>query len=89
MNNEFKFKTPQANWLYKRLISIAEDLKERSSKRDSKLEDSINRLYAENSTIGRYQDMVGYAFEKSMTVELAIIESFASISSMLNERGDE
>ena len=89
MNNEFKFKTPQANWLYKRLISIAEDLKERSSKRDSKLEDSINRLYAENSTIGRYQDMVGYAFKKSMTVELSIIESFASISSMLNEKGDE
>jgi hypothetical protein len=88
MDNEFEFKTPQANWLYKKLISIADELKERSCKRDSRLESFMDKMYAENSTISRYQDMVGYAFEKSMAVELAIIESFASISSMLDGGGE-
>ena len=85
MTNDFKFKTPQANYLYNRLIQIAEELKVRVNERNLEVEHYIDRIYAENSTMSRYQEMVGYAFSTAMTVELSIIESFASVSSILGD----
>jgi hypothetical protein len=82
--DSFKFKSVQANYLYKQLLQIAEDFKVSREIRDNEL-DKLDKVYAQSQSAIRYQDMVSNAFKEAMQVELIMIESCVSIFKTLND----
>ena len=84
MNNSFKFKSVQANYLYKQLLQIAEDFKTSRESKDNDL-DNLDKAYVQSQSAIRYQDMVSNAFKEAMSVELSFIESCVSIFKTLND----
>ena len=81
MEDRFKFKSVQANYLYKQLLQIAEDFK---TSRESK-DNDLDNAYVQSQSAIRYQDMVSNAFKEAMQVELSFIESCVSIFKTLND----
>lgn len=84
MNNSFKFKSVQANYLYRQLLQIAEDFKASRGSKDNDL-DNLDKAYVQSQSAIRYQDMVSNAFKEAMSVELSFIESCVSIFKTLND----
>jgi hypothetical protein len=84
MNNSFKFKSVQANYLYRQLLQIAEDFKASRESKDNDL-DNLDKAYVQSQSAIRYQDMVSNAFKEAMQVELSFIESCVSIFKTLND----
>lgn len=84
--NDFVFKTPHANWLYNRLIQLADDFQATGNGLNI---EEVEGLYAFSHIAQRYQDMVANAFEKAMSIELSIIETMTSIQRMYDEDSND